>query len=107
MTDEEFKKILADPEMQRLIKANGLSVPPQWQPTLQIEAPQIDPQLVRQMKQYLALRGGGDFGEQVGANFNAGCAQIMAGIGIFLIGVLAVIALVVFLAALGSAVNVH
>jgi hypothetical protein len=110
MTDEEFQKILADPEIQRLIKANGLKVPifddddPFNEPPtakLQIE-PQIDPQLARQLKQYLALQGGGTFGEQVGANLNAGCAQLAAILGIILLVGLGLLVLVAFLYAVGS-----
>jgi hypothetical protein len=95
MNQNELQKILADPEIQRLMKANGLTPPPE----AKIE---IDPKLVRQTKQLLALYGGGTFGEQLDATFRTGCAHLTFALGIMvLIGVLGIIIYVVTIVAYG------
>lgn len=90
MTDQEMQKIIQglanDPEVGPQVRALLAARVPETKlfampPDTKLE---LDPGLVRQVKQFVALNGGGTFREQFDAQLNQGCAT--AGMALIVIG---------------------
>lgn len=102
MTEQEMQKIIEglknDPEVggqvRELLAERKL-------PTIPETKLDIDPKLVRQTKQLMALYGGGTFGEQLEAQARQGCATLT--FALMVIG--AIIGIGVLIAAIVMAVN--
>lgn len=111
MTDQEMRKMIEDlkndPEVgdqvrELLLRASvqqAARTPPERETKLD-----IDPRLVRQARQLIALHGGGTFGEQLEANVNNGCAGIVT-IVLFFAALAAIIAVIGFVAQIAASMG--